>query len=370
MAAGRVSTPAALPEVEWSDCLIPTGPVPREMTSEVRRVVGALPGWVPRLAPSPWIVRVFCDAIGRPSAYLEPAFCGLVNLVVSQDNSCRYCYGAQRAVMKILGYRDEYVDRLVRDFHVVDLAPAERAGLDYARRLSRADPRPGKGERETVVRAGLEQRAVSEIAALVALATFNNRVATLLALPPDPIESFVRAPLFRVIRPLVARRMRPRPRPPERPPQPNDGPLAAIVNALGDSPAAGVIRRMIDGAWSSPVLPRRTRALLLAVVARALGCMYSEGEAGRLLAAEGLEAADVDEILTHLGSPRLDPREARLVPFARETVRYQPAVIQRRVRETCEGMSREETLETIGTVALANALCRLSVILDAPPASN
>ncbi|HYV56503.1 MAG TPA: carboxymuconolactone decarboxylase family protein [Candidatus Nitrosopolaris sp.] len=364
-----MSTPAALSDIEWSECLLPTGPVPREMSTEVRRIVGALPGWVPRLAPSPWIVRVFCDAIGRPSAYLEPAFCGLVNLVVSQDNSCRYCYGAQRAVMKILGYRDDYVDRLVRDFHVVDLPAGERAGLDYARRLSRADPRPGRAEREAVVRAGFDQHAVTEIAALVALGTFNNRVATLLALPPDPIESFVRVPLFRVIRPVIARRMRPRVRPPEPPPQPNDGPLAALVTALGDSPAAGVIRRMVDGAWTSPVLPRRTRALLLAVVARALGCAYSEGEARRLLAAEGLAAADVDEILTHLGSPRLDPREARLVPFARETVRYQPAAIQRRAREACEALRPEETLEAIGTVALANALGRLSVVLDAAPAA-
>ena len=51
-------------------------------------------------------------------------------------------------------------------------------------------------------------------------------------------------------------------------------------------------------------------------------------------------------------------------------MRYQPAAIQRRVRETCEAMSREETLETIGTVALANALCRMSVVLDAPRAAG
>ena len=54
------------------------------------------------------------------------------------------------------------------------------------------------------------------------------------------------------------------------------------------------------------------------------------------------------------------------MPFARETVRYQPAAIQRRVRETCDAMSLEETLETVGIVALANALCRLSVVLDVP----
>ena len=365
-----MAAPAALPDAEWSECLLPAGPVPRQMAREVRRAVGALPGWVPRLAPSPWIVRAFRDTIQRPAAYLPRTFFDLGAVVVSQDNSCRYCYGAQRAVMKVLGYRDEYLDRLVRDFHVVDLPPGERAGLDYLRRLSRADPRPGRAESEAVVQAGLDRRAVTEIAAVAAFCTFNNRVATLLALPPDPIESLVRGPLFRFIRPLMARRMRPRARPPEPPPQPNDGPLAALVTALGDSPAASVVRRMIEGAWNSPVLPRRTRALLLAVVARALGCAYSEGEARRLLAAEGLEGSHVDEILTHLGSAQLDRREARLVPFARETVRYQPAAIQRRVRETCDAMSREETLETIGTVALANALCRMSVVLDAPRAAG
>ena len=361
-----MAAPAALPDAEWSECLLPASPVPPAMAREVRRSVGAIPGWLSRIAPSPWIVRTFCAAIGRPAAYLPPALCDLVFLVVSQDNSCRYCYGAQRAVMKILGYRDEYVDRLVRDFHVVDLAPGDRAGLDYARRLSRGDPRPGRAECDAVVREGLDRRAVTEIAALVAIGTFNNRVATLLALPPDPIESLVRGPFFRVVRPLIARRLRGRPRQPEAPPRPNDGPLAALVAALGDSPAAGVVRHTIDDAWTSAVLPRRTKALMLAVVARALGCAYSEGEARQLLAAEGLGASDVDEILTHLGSPRLDRREARLLPFARETVRYQPAAIQRRVRETCDAMSLEETLETVGIVALANALCRLSVVLDAP----
>jgi len=369
MVGPLVSMPAAMLE-EWSECLLPEGPVPPEMASKVRRVVGAVPGWLPRLAPSPWIVRAFSDVIRKPAAYLSPRMLDLGAVVVSQDNSCRYCYGAQRAVMKVLGYRDDYVDQLLRDFHVVDLPAGERAGLDYVRRLSRADPRPRRAESEAVARAGLDRRAVTELASLTAFTTFTNRVSTLLALPPEPIEALVRGPFFRFIRPLIARRMRSRGGRPEPPPQPNDGPLAAVVTALGDSPAASVTRRMIDGAWSTPALPQRTRALLLAVVARALNCPYGESEARRLLAGEGLGATDVDEILTHLGSPRLDPREARLVPFARETVRYQPAAIQRRVREACEGMSREETLETIGTVALANALCRLSVILDAPPASS
>src|SRR5204863_291026 len=146
------------------------------------------------------------------------------------------------------------------------------------------------------------------------------------------------APSPWLVRPLLAWRMRPRLRAPEPAPRPDDGPCAAVVAALDGSPAAGVLRRAIDGAWASDVLPRRTKTLMLAVIARALGCAHGEHEARRFLAAEGLAPGQLDEILANLGSPRLDAREARLVPFARETVRYQPAVIQRRMRELAHGL--------------------------------
>jgi hypothetical protein len=100
-------------------------------------------------------------------------------------------------------------------------------------------------------------------------------------------------------------------------------------------------------------------------VARALDCPYGEREARALLGREGFEASDVDEVLQTLSSRRLDAREARVVPFARETVRYQTSVIQTRMREVSGDLSPAEMTELIGTISLANAVCRLSVLLDA-----
>src|SRR5207249_8272830 len=128
-------------------------------------------------------------------------------------------------------------------------------------------------------------------------------------------ESFVGSPVYRFVRPPLAWRKLPEPRAPEPPPRPDDGPCAAVVAALDGSPAAGVLRRAIDGAWASDVLHRRTKTLMLAVIARALGCAHGEREARRFLAAEGLPPAEVDGILANLVSPRLDAREARPVPF-------------------------------------------------------
>jgi AhpD family alkylhydroperoxidase len=311
-------------------------------------------------------VRALSTNIGRPIAHAPLALCDLISLVVSQDNSCRYCYGAQRAVLKIHGYSDDYIDRLVRDFQIADLTPRERVVLDFARRLSRADPLPGPTDFQALVDAGFTPIAAAELVAVAAASGFANRVATLIALPAEPLEQMVTHPLFRVFRPLVAWRMQRRPKAPQALPHPNDGPCARVVAALDGSPTAGALRRGIDEAWQSPILPRRTKTLMLAVVGRALGCVSVETEARALLAADGFDAAAVDEVLTTLGSARLDAREARLLPFARETVRYQPNVIQRRFREVRRGLSDEETLETVGVVALANAVCRLSVIACAP----
>ena len=356
---------AAVANLEWGECIVPAVPVPPALQAEVRKAIGAVPGWLPRLAPSPWLVRALSEIIQRPFAHAPLDVCNLVALAVSQENSCRYCYGVQRAVFKILGYRDEYIDALARDAQIGELTPAARAALDLARRLTRANPRPGGADFEALIRAGFSRPAAAEIVFAAASNGFTNRLGTLLVLPPEPLESFVASPVFRFVRPLIAWRMRPRPQAPAPVPRPNDGPCAEVVAALDGSPAAGVLRRAIDGAWASDVLPRRTKTLMLAVIARALGCAHGEREARRFLAAEGLPPAELDGILANLGSPRLDAREALLVPFARETVRYQPAAMQRRMRELARGLSPEEILEVVGIAALANAVCRMSVVIDA-----
>jgi uncharacterized peroxidase-related enzyme len=334
------------------------------MEAEVRRAIGVVPGWLPRLAPCPWMVQAITGLIQRPFAYAPGVLCDLVALVVSQDNSCRYCYGAQRAVMRIHGYPDRQIDRILRDFHVAELPPAERAALEFARRITRANPRPGRAELDAVVRAGMRREAVLEVAAVAASANFSNRWATFLALPQESIERLVASPLFRVIRPLVAWRMRRRPARPIAPPVPNDGPAAAVVAALGSSPTAHLLRAVVDGAWASEILPRRTKTLILGVVGRALGCAQTEAEARTLLAGE-FTPADLDEIFTTLRSPRLDAREARLVPFARETVRYQPEIISGRLREVVAGFTPAETVEAVGVLAVTNAMARLTVVLEA-----
>ena len=78
--------------------------------------------------------------IANPYTALPPDLIDRIHLVVSQDNSCRYCYGVQRAILRIHGLTDADIERLVRDGQTHDASPAERAAMEFARRVSRADP--------------------------------------------------------------------------------------------------------------------------------------------------------------------------------------------------------------------------------------
>jgi alkylhydroperoxidase family enzyme len=174
--------------------------------------------------------------------------------------------------------------------------------------------------------------------------------------------------LVRLVRPLLAfslRRVRRRARPEPLAPGEADGPFAPVVSAFDGLPLARALRRTFDGLWSEGALSTRCKALVFAVVGRALGCPLSEEEAKRILVEGGLAPEEIRPILDHLAAPSLDAVESRVVPFARETVWYQPAHIQQRARALLEDLSRERFVELVATAALANATCRVGFLATA-----
>src|SRR3989442_1856080 len=157
-----MAAPAQIRGMEWEGSLLPPTPVPPALEAEIRRLFGVVPGWLARVAPVPWFARSWASMLRKPVAHVSPDLCALVALVVSQDNSCRYCFGAQRAVLRMLGYREAYIARLERDFHVAELSDAEQTALDFARHVSRADPRPSRAELERLAPPGLFPPAMPE----------------------------------------------------------------------------------------------------------------------------------------------------------------------------------------------------------------
>ena len=102
---------------------------------------------------------------------------------------------------------------------------------------------------------------------------------------------------------------------------------------------------------------------MFAVVARGLGCDACGSEAGQALHKNGLTEAALTQILTRLDAPELDPVERLLVPFARETIWYEPAPLQRRARALRKRLTRPQLIEAIGVASLANGLCRMGAVM-------
>ena len=357
-----------LEAVEWDSCLVDPQRDP-ELERRARRALGGVPHALRYLAACPWLAHSFIGAGLTASllVHVDPELHDLIWLAVSQDNSCRYCYASQRAMMRILGFPSDRIRRLEESLFSAELAPRERLAIEFAKRISRANPMPARPDAQRLLGAGYSWDAVKEVAFVASYTVAGNRIATLPAIPPGPVEDMPDRWTIRLARPLLAwtiRRHRQRPLG-VAPPEPADtDPFSYLVRALGELPVALGLHFSLGAAWASPLLPRRTKAFVFAVVARGLGCPLCEREAYRLLAEQGLEREEIDQVLSHLASPVLDPVEAEIVPFARETIWCRPAEIQRRGRQLLDKLSSAQFLELAGVAGIANMVCRLGRAIE------
>jgi len=359
---------ARMSEIEWEPCLLPQQPAP-ELERRFAQETGR-PGELMRyFGVSPWIadtmVRISVQI--TTTVRIDPNLVDQAGLVVSQDNSCRFCFGVQRAFLRVLGMSEKRIERLEQELLTGDFSPRERAALDFARRLSQSKPVASRADLQPMIDNGYTSEEIVEFAGLVGVHLFLNRMSTFVALPPQRMEQMPDKWWVRIMRPLIAvkfRRMRHAARAVALLDVEKTGPMATFVNALDGLPMARDLRIICDRLWGSAALPPRTVTILFAIIARALGSERCEREAVRMLTEQGFAPSDIDQILTHLSSPVLSDLERQLVPLARETVWYQPAAIQRRCAEVQSGITPAEFLDFCGAVSLLNMLCRLGVIVD------
>jgi hypothetical protein len=356
-----------LSEIPWGQPILPAVSDPA-WEAEAKRRSGHVSEIDRRVAASPW-VRELCVSVltYRPVA-MPPSLYRIGTVVTSQENSCRYCYGANRAYLKILGYSESFIGRLEREATLAEIDDKGRAFLAFCRSLARSRPRPMKAECEALVALGFSPLAVTEMAMLIAMNCYYNRIGLLSACPPEHgFERMANGPLAPLLRPLMrmAMSLHRAPQPPTLEPQAlAAGPFGAIVVAAAGLPAATIFKNALDRAFASPVLPAATKALMFAVVARTLGCRTSEAEARRLAAAEGLAEAEIDAALATLRCARLPAQEQALLAWARDTVHYQVGEIQKSTAALAAGLGGAAALEAIGVAALANAVMRLAVLRE------
>lgn len=317
--------------------------------------------------PVPWVVRAVVDLHPEYGLLmrLDQSVADLVVLVVSQENSCRFCYAAVRALLWSQGMSRSRIERVEQDLTRADLMPRTVGAITFGRSQSRTGPAAAPAAREALRAAGFGDAEMKELAFVVAITDFSNRVHTFPAIPSRPIERLPEQLPARLLRPLLARlftyrRSRGRPASLERAPS---YPYARLVKTFGSSPIAPALDRTLEEMWASPLLTRRCKLLMFAVVARGLSCEACAGDVRAALEQEGVKADTLTRVLTHLDAPELDPVERLLVPFARDTIWYEPADVQRRTRALLDRLSVPQLIEAIAVASMANGLCRMGAML-------
>jgi alkylhydroperoxidase family enzyme len=358
----------ALQHVAWEPCVLEFHQ-DRALESYARKRQGMPNPALGYFAPVPWLARALVDLHPEYGLLLrlDHDVMDLVTLVVCQENSCRFCYAAVRGMLWAQGMSRARIQRIEQDLARADLPPRALAAMAFGRSQSRSGPVGARAARAALEQAGIGAEEMREIAFAVALTDFSNRAHTIAAVPTRPMERMPDQLHMRLLRPLLNRLLRRsrypgRPTPLERAPS---SPYARLVQAYAGSPIATTVARTLEDMWASPHLTRRCKLLMLAVVARGLACEACAPELGEALQREGVKEATLTQVLTHLDAPELDPVERLLVPFARETIWYEPAPIQRRTRALRERLSGPQLVEAIGVASLANGLCRMgAMVLD------
>jgi alkylhydroperoxidase family enzyme len=352
-----------LGEIEWGEALL--GPVilPEWETEAKQRFAGAS-DYLRRVAPLPWLRRTCAMWQLYPIQHVPLRLADLIFLVVAQENSCRYCYGAARAHLRILGYSERVIGQIERGLQLAELDQRDQTFLRFCRQLARSNPRPAQAERDEMLRAGFTREQVAEAAFLVADHSFHKRVSTFIAAPPVlAYERLGHSWLGRLLRPMLAVANRRSVSVPVKQLEPG-AVFEAVLQPLANLPAATILQEALSAGLDSPILSRQIKLLVFAVVARVLECRLCSPEVLRLLEREGFGRAEAEACLSSLASQRLSANEEAILQWARETVRYQPLAIQKRTRALFERIGAHATLEAVGVAALANATVRIAMLAD------
>jgi len=351
-------------EIEWSEPILPTVKDP-EWESEVKAEMGAVPDLLTRVSRSNWLRSACLKWERLPVKEMPVRLKDIGALVTAQENACRYCYGAARSQMRVFGYSEKMINHIEREMQLAELDEKDRSFIQFCRNLARSNPRPAKADRDKLIRLGFTPLAVSEMAFLITNHCFYNRVATFIACTPmHKFEKLAKSFLGRIIRPLLARKLRGLALSKIEPLPAATKSFTPVVQTLSGLPGAALLNEALEGAFSSPVLSQELKILMFAVVARSLECDFCQTETRNMSIAQGFTEAEFDTSLSSLTSPRLNAPETKILSWTRETVHFKTSAIQKRTRALAREVEEVVLLEAIGVAALANSIVRLAMLLE------
>lgn len=356
-----------LSAMQWDACLLE--PI-RDRTVEtwLRNEAGAAPEWTRYFLTSPWFAQlaVHLDFDDRKVAALDGDLAMRVLLVVSQENSCRYCYAMVRVMLRLHGLNETRMRDLESRLRLKEtLSPETEAAVRFARILNRGNPLDGAAEYQALIRSGFRDEQILQLIWMILCMGVMNRLITTIAPAPSFLEGASSHWMLEIVRPVanwVMARL-PRVRLMNRTEAATMPFLQPLQERYAGTPVAPVIRMALKGLWEDCTLPVREKLLIFATVTEGIDCNVCREEIERLSTDSGIDPGDLRRMVSHLDEPGLSAREKLMLEYARESLWYEPQRLQRRARALYEATGRKDLVEMLAVVALANLFVRMSAAL-------
>jgi len=144
----------------------------QEIFATTKQKMGAIPNIVKTMANSPAVANAYLAFSGAVAGgSLSPALRERIALAVGEANQCNYCLSAHTAIGKMVGLSESEILQ-AREGTAPDARDA--AAVVFARRLVDQRGNVTDDELRAARDAGLDDAAISEIVANVALNLFTN----------------------------------------------------------------------------------------------------------------------------------------------------------------------------------------------------
>src|SRR5689334_1918348 len=136
----------SLAHLPWEACLLEPRK-DREVEAFARRTQGLPSPTVGYFASVPWLARATCELHPRYGllVHVDPMVADLVAMAVTQENSCRFCYSAVRAMLWTQGLDKARIDRIEEELARGDLPERTLACVLFGRSQSRSGPSAAHG---------------------------------------------------------------------------------------------------------------------------------------------------------------------------------------------------------------------------------
>ncbi|MEX2455565.1 MAG: peroxidase-related enzyme [Rhodospirillaceae bacterium] len=160
----------------------------RARIEAVQEKAGFVPNVFLTLAYRPEEFRAFMayhDALMEKRGGLTPAEREMIVVATSAANQCQYCVIAHGAILRLRAKNPLIADQVASNWRKADIAPRERAMLDFAMKVALESGRVDDADFAALETAGFSQDEVWDIAAIAAFFGMSNRMANVTGMRPN-----------------------------------------------------------------------------------------------------------------------------------------------------------------------------------------